>query len=471
MTGKKLHIAAIVFALTTGCGSPGSRSQLSSVHPPPKFSAATDAVTSHVDGWLEDFQDKRLTALVAEAQENNLDLQVSAARLMAAMGTVRVQNAGRLPTVNADLGGARNKRVNTQGFRLTNPKLDTFDIGMRFAWELDLWGKLANRGRAAYADAEAAQEDFNAAQFSLAGTVAKSWFRLIEADLQLRLAESAHASFQTNLTVVEEGFERGIRQALDVRLTRANVASAEAMLRARKRERDVAARLLEVLLGRYPKDEISVAPELPKSTRPIPAGLPSEIIARRPDLLAAERRLASADERLSAAKKDLLPTISLTASGGTSSAALEDLIDPDQNVWRLAANLVQPLFRGGALRGARARSKAQLLEQVATYSQSILLAFQDVENSLANETHFKAQESALKVAAEESIAAEELAWERYDRGLAGIVTLLDSQRRSVNARSSLHAVTRARLQNRVDLYLALGGDFNTPAPNEHSSDE
>jgi NodT family efflux transporter outer membrane factor (OMF) lipoprotein len=462
MNGIKPHIAGLALLLMVGCGSPGDRSHLGSVQSPPAYSAATGQTTSHIDGWLEDFQDRDLNALVAEAQEHNLDLQISAARLMGAMGNARIQNAGRLPTVNGNLGGSRNKRVNTQGFRLTNPTTDTFDIGLSYAWELDLWGKLANRSRAAHADMEAARGDFEAAQLSLAANVAKSWFRVIEADLQLRLAEQAHASFETNLTVVEGGFERGVRQALDVRLTRANVASAEASARARRRERDMAARAFEVLLGRYPRDEIKVAPALPAVTRDIPIGVPSEILVRRPDLAAAERRLAAADERFAEAKKNLLPTISLTGSGGISSSALEDLIDPDQNVWRLAAGLTQPIFRGGALKGAKTRSQALLHEQMAGYSRVVLNAFQEVENALANEAHFAAQESALNVAATESIAAEELAWKQYERGLVGIVTLLDSQRRAVNSRSSLYSISRARLENRVDLYLALGGDYETP---------
>lgn len=449
-------------ALAVGCGAPGNRAHLGKVTAPPAFSTSTAAPEVQRDGWLEDFEDEQLPQLVAEAQQNNFDLMIAATRLVAARGTAQMDNAARLPTVSSDFNAARNKRVSTAGFRLTNPKTDTFDIGLDFAWELDLWGRLANRGRAAYATVEAAQADFVAAQFSLAANTSKAWFRLVEAELQERLARAAWESFRRNLEVVEERFQRGVTTALDVRLTRASVKSSESTMKLRQRERSEAARALEVLLGRYPANGLVVPERLPTIGRPVPVGLPAELLQRRPDLIAAERRLAAADERFKDAEKNRFPTLRLTASGGTSSAALEDLLKPQQNVWRLAAGLVQPLFQGGRLKGERLRADAQLQEQIAIYSRAVLGAFQEVENALTNEALLREQEEALRTAADESRAAEEIAWEQYGRGLVDIITVLESQRRNVTAASSLYTVARVRLQNRVDLHLALGGDFSPP---------
>jgi len=454
-----------------GCGTPGNRAHLADGNPPPAYSSAVGNPDAQLDDWLSDFQDESLRDLVNEAQQNNFNLQISAARLMTAFGAARIENAGRLPSVNANLNSARNKRVAAGGFRLVNPKTDNFDIGLGLTWELDLWGKLANRSRAGQADAEAAKNDFVATQFSVAANTAKLWFGLIEAEMQLNLATKAHTAFAKNLEVVEQGFDRGVREALDVRLTRANVATAEATMMARKRERDTAARSLEGILGRYPADEISVRATLPEITRPIPSGIPSDLLQRRPDLVAAERRLAAADERQTLADKNRLPTLSLTANGGTQSDDLADLLDPNQNVWRLAAGLTAPLFRGGQIAGQRKQAEGRLLEQVATFSQAVLTAFQEVENALANEEHLRQQEAALKTASTESVAAEELAWEQYSRGLVDIITVLDSQRRAVTSQSSLYSISRARLQNRVDLYLALGGDFENPTDAEDNSEE
>jgi multidrug efflux system outer membrane protein len=464
-------IQGLLAVMALGCGAPGNKSHLSKVAAPPTYSTSTASPSPAVDadGWLKDFSDERLPELVAEAQRNNFDLMISATRLMAARGTARMDSSGMLPTVGAGLSGARNKRVSTAGFRLTNPKTDTFDVGLDFAWELDLWGRLANRSRAAYADVEAAQSDFVAAQFSLAANTSKAWFRLVEAAMQYRLAREAFENFGRNLVVVEERFQRGVTTALDVRLTRASLSSAESTLKLRERERGEAARALEVLLGRYPTGGLEVPETLPLITRPIPGGLPAELLQRRPDLVSAERRLAASDERFQDANKNRFPSLRLTASGGTSSAALEDLLDPNQNVWRLASGIVQPLLQGGRLRGERLRADARLQEQIAIYSRTVLGAFQEVENALANELLLREQETALRSASEESRAAEEIAWEQYGRGLADIITVLESQRRHVTAAASLYTVSRVRLQNRVDLHLALGGDF-APAVAVHESE-
>ncbi|MGB0580442.1 MAG: efflux transporter outer membrane subunit [Limisphaerales bacterium] len=470
MNWDSRYFIVLLSVVLAGCGSPGDKSHLSKISAPLSYSASVGSTNNPLDNWIEDFADPQLNALIAEAQEKNLNLQASAARVMAALGTARIENAGRLPSVDAGFNAARNKRVAAAGFALRNPKADTFGLNATFAWELDLWGKLANRSGAARADAEAAGADFVAAQLSIAANTAKLWFALIEAEMQLRLATQAHDSFQKNLEIVEQGFDRGVREALDVRLTRANVASALASIKARKRERDNAARAMEVILGRYPADQISTRTNLPAFHREIPGGLPSQLLERRPDLMAAERRLAAADARKKLAKKSLYPTISLTANGGTSSAVMEDILDPEQNVWRLAAGLTQPIFRGGTLRGGLEVADARLNEQIAVFSQTVLNAFQEVENSLDNEQLLLEQESALKTAATESVAAEEIAWERYNRGLVDIITVLDSQRRAVNAQSSRFAISRARLQNRVDLYLALGGDFCNPSEATGSAD-
>jgi outer membrane protein, multidrug efflux system len=467
----KRNTGIVISLFLLGCGTTGNKAHLGKIAAPPSYSVAVGNPDADIDDWLADFGDTDLRAFVAEAQEHNFDLQISAARLMSAFGLARIDNAGRYPTISGNLNAARNKRVSAGGFALSNNRTDTFDIGLGLAWEVDLWGKLANRSRAATADAEAAQNDFVATQFSIAANTTKLWFALIEAEMQLALATKSHAAFRKNLDVVEQGFNRGVRQALDVRLTRANVASAEATMKARKRERDEAARSLEVLLGRYPADEISVRTNLPEISRPIPGGIPSNLLQRRPDLRAAERRLAATDERNFLAKKNRWPTLSLTANGGTSTSALEDLLDPDQNVWRLAAGLTQPIFRGGQLAGERKRAEGQLLEQVAIFSSSVLTAFQEVENALANEVHLREQETALRTASIESVAAEGLAWEQYNRGLVDIITVLDSQRRAVTSQSSLYSISRIRLQNRVDLYLALGGDFEPSGDAEGNSDK
>lgn len=468
---KKLALSASLLGVLCACKtSSDDRSHLLGVEAPGAFSSASpDGVLSD-QGWLADFDDAKLNELVAEAQRNNHDLRAAAARMKAVAATARATSAGLFPTASGSMGANRNKRSGAAGFRLTNPVNDSFTLNAGVAWELDLWGKIQNRTKAANADFEAATADFQAARLSLAANTVGAWFNAVEAEQQVRLSEQTLKSFQTNLTVIEQGFDRGVNPALDVRLTRANVANARASLRQREQQRDAALRTLETLLGRYPAKRMKASPDLPRIKRDIPIGLPSQLLNRRPDILAAERRLAASDERFKAARMDMLPTISLSANGGTQSSELRDVIDPDSNVWGFAANLAQPIFQGGRLRAIAKSNQANVEAAIANYTQTALNAFREVETALAAGTYLRDRESALKTAAEESAEAEQLAWSEYQRGLVDIITVLDSQRRSFNAHSSLIQISNQRLQNRLNLHLALGGDFE-PALIEISSDD
>ena len=445
-----------------GCASPpADQSALSDVPAPAVFTARAETSEFRQSGWLNDFKDTQLNLLVAEALANNHDLRAAAARLASAQASRRITDSLRYPTVNATAGASRrNLHVEQPDGDLDERKLDSFDLGLNLIWELDLWGKLKNRTQAAMADFEAETALYRSAELSLAANTVKSWYRTVEAELLVALAEDTLRVFEANLAVVEGSFKRGLPdRALDVRLTRANVEAARGTVELRRRVRDAEGRALETLLGRYPADEILITTNLPVLTLDVPPGLPSELLRRRPDIVAAERRLAASLERVKVAKKDLLPTISLTAGAGTSSSDLRDLLDVERILWNVAGNLTQPVFQGGRLVAGIDLEDASSRERLALFSATILNAFLEVETFLAAESFLRGEELALRQAAAESIAAEDLAWQQYQRGLVDIITVLESQRRSFNARSSLINVVNARLQNRINLYLALGGDF------------
>jgi NodT family efflux transporter outer membrane factor (OMF) lipoprotein len=247
---------------------------------------------------------------------------------------------------------------------------------------------------------------------------------------------------------------------LDVHLGRSSQATAEAVLYQRQRQLDGVLRQLEILLGRYPAGATELATELPAVPPPVPAGLPANLVARRPDLVAAERRLAAADARLVVARKALYPRISLTASGGQSSSALGDLLDGDFSVWNLVGNISQPLFQGGRLRGGVDLAQAGTEQALAQYADSVLRAYAEVESALAAAQLLAQQEAAVATAARAAGAARRLAAERYSKGLADLITVLEAQRRAFEAESQLLAVRRQRLQARLDLHLALGGGWS-----------
>ena len=202
---------------------------------------------------------------------------------------------------------------------------------------------------------------------------------------------------------------------------------------------------------------------MPRLPGPVPVGLPSELVARRPDLSSAERRLAAADEQLWKARRSLYPRFSLTAGGGTASDQLSDLVDGDFRVWSLLGNLTQPLFQGGKLRAGVDRAAAGRAELVASYAGLVLAAFSEVESALAAEQHLIERKRHLAEAARQLGAARRLAEDRYRSGLGDYLLVLESQTRELAAEGELLTLRRELLQNRVDLHLALGGGFHPPA--------
>lgn len=460
-------VAGFLLLLAAGCAtSPESQRAQLRVETPANFAASPRTDPFPAASWLADFTDPHLHALVTEALERNFDLQAAAARVEAAAASRRAVASARLPQLGGSAGASRRgTATELPNGDIHHDTVDSFSPGLNLVWELDLWGKLKNRTRAAIADYEAETNLLHAARLSLAANTLKAWFSAVAFELQLRLAEETLAVFEKNLTVVEGSYKRGLpNRALDVRLTRANVEAARSTVEFRRRQRDAAGRSLEVLLGRYPADTLVLTTNLPPLTREVPPGLPADLLTRRPDILAAERRLAASLERVKVARKDLLPTVSLSASGGTASSDLRELLDSDRLFWNVAGNLAQPLFQGGRLRAGVDLADANSRQAVAVFSQTVLTAFREVETFLAAGEFLQREETALEKAAAESVGGEQLAWQQYQRGLVDIITVLESQRRAFNARSSLLNVINDRLQNRLNLHLALGGDFTAASP-------
>jgi outer membrane protein, multidrug efflux system len=444
-----------------------------------------------VTGWLDDFDSRQLKAVVLEAAQRNPDLQALAARLRAAKGRAVLAGADRFPSVSGALDARRAERFETKEVPqqptatgtagATNTTTtqtattqtiqikeftDQLELGLNLSWEIDLWGRLRNRARAGYADYQAVEADFESARLSLAANTAKSWLNVTESERLFELAEKTVASFGETLKSVESTYDRGINDvtAVELALSRSNVASARSNLEARKRERDAAKRSLETLLGYYPRATIESSTELPKLKRSIPVGLPSELLVRRPDIRAVERRYAAAIERVAESRKALLPAVRLTGSTGTSSADFAKLFNRDLLLSTIAGSLSQAIFEGGRLRENVAISKAEQDELAHDYTSAALGAFREVETALAAEQYLEAQAEALREASKEAVFAEDRALSRFQSGLVTFITLLESQRRAFDSRSALIRVENQRLQNRIDLYLALGGDFDTAAP-------
>lgn len=438
---------------------------------PESFAAARSSGTDTklAGDWWRMFGDEQLDARVDAALQHNRNLQSAAARVLAANEQAILAGAPGLPQVDAGLDATRSRRVFVgfpfgTGGGVPNNTATILNANITVRWELDVWGRLASAEAASLADAQAAAADLAAARTSLVAQVCKAHFALVEAEAQLRLAEATERAFAATADDVRDRFRRGVRPALDAWQSQTSLASARADVARRQQTVAAAARNLETLLGRYPSNTLSRAGSLLHELPETPAGLPAQLLSRRPDLAAAERRLAASGCRVDSARAALYPRLSLTASGGTNSSDVEDLVDDDFRVWSLGANLLQPIFRGGALRAEVRRNEAAQMQAIADYGALVLRAFAEVENALDGAKWITDQEAAVRAAAEASARARDLARERYQLGLTDFLNVQDSQQRAFVAESTLLAVQRLRLDNRIDLILALGGGFDSTPP-------
>ena len=469
-------LAALLVLAAGGCLTVPDRSEgPPGMVPPPAWTAPSppvpgpgEPVPGALPGWLRDEDAPGLREAVEEALHHNHDLAAAAARLDAALARARIARGALAPQVSA---GARSnrQRMNFFGLPLPGAKGGVFPVtttswGMSLdvSWEPDLWARLRAERLAARREAEASVADLAGARSSLAAQVAKAWFARIVADRAARIAAEELEVSRETARLVRDRFARGIADAAALHEAERATAEAAAAVDRAARARDLATRQLEILLGRYPSGAAEPKGEPVADLPPVPAGLPAELLSRRPDLAALEARVAAADARLLAARRALYPRISLTASGGTSTRELGDLLDRDYQVWNLVTSIVQPLFQGGRLRGNVRVAEATVRELLHSWTAATLRAFGEVERGLAAEATWRAEREHRVRALEEARAAEALARERWARGLADITTLLDARRRRYAAERALLALDDERVANRIDLWLALGGDLRLP---------
>lgn len=449
---------------------------------PEKWTNPQAMDTDVQSGWITSFQDEKLISLTTEAITQNPNLRATAARLEAAEADSRKAGAPLFPSLDFHATASKSQSLiraaegqpsDVDG--LNRSRNTILSPTLNISWEADVWGRIRSGKAAAMADVQAAQADYDYARLSLAAQTAKSWFSAVEAKVQLDLARENLQSLKQTSDVVRDRFEKGLVEAFDVHLAQSDEASAEALVQLRLDELQRRMRELEVILGRYPGADLEIAEALSPVPPPIPTGIPSQILERRPDLRAAERRIASAVKRVSQAKAARLPKFSLSAGGGTSSDALRDIVDPKHDIWNLALNMVAPILDGGALKADVDRADAERKRVSAQYVETALNAFREVESALNSESLLAHRESSLLVAAEQADLAYTEARQRYSSGLQDLLSVLESQRRALQAHINLASVKQQRLANRVDLHLALGGDFimddtDAPSSKENSQD-
>ena len=408
------------------------------------------------DDWLATFGDEQLNALVAEAIAYNPDLRVAAIQVERAEVYVRLAQAALRPSVGVfGTGGA-----NASGGDLSSA-LQGLMAGV--SWEPDLWGRLRYARNAAQESAASATADYEFGRQSLAATVAKAWFSATLAGLQERHTAAMADSTEDLLDFAQQRQRVGVGDEQEITTARAQLSSLEDTLQEVKLTQTQALRALELLLGRYPAAELEARADLPQLPGAVPTGMPLQILERRPDIVAAERRVAAAFNRVGEAKAARLPSIRLNLSLGVLSSDVLELKDDFENpTLGAGGRLLAPIYQGGALKTQVEIRTLEQKEAVFDYARTALRALGEVEQTLAVEASLATRAELLARVVADDERELELLNHEYRIGQGDLRAV---RRQEIEVRKSqlaLLAVQAAQLTGRVNLQLALGGSFETP---------
>ena len=404
-------------------------------------------------GWVERIGDPLLLELVEEAQRNNRNLQATSAKVERSWALARQAGAGLSQTVSL---AAKTEQT---GLATDDSGPASRSLGLQANWELDLWGRIRAGNQAAALSAQAAEADYVFSQNSLAAAVARAYFLAIESIQQVAVTQKTFEALTETNRIVRVLKEDGMATSQDVALSRSDLASIRSVLAAAQGAQRDALRALEVLLGRYPSAELNVRSGLPDVPPLPPAGLPSTLLERRPDIIAAERAVAAAFNSLDQAKAAQMPRISLTGSIGGASSDLSALLNPANFAWQISTNLLAPLIDGGLRKAQIEQASADQKQAIATYAQTVLEAFEEVENSLDRNLVLQDRDTALHEAADQANHALRIAQLQYSEGETNLLDVLVIQRRVLSAEADLARIKRARLDAWTGLNLAIGGNW------------
>jgi outer membrane protein, multidrug efflux system len=412
--------------------------------------------------WWEIFGDTKLNELETQALQANQNLKASVARVEQARATARVARGELLPSISADPSFTRQRYSPNQVPSFGGMTANTFRAPLDLSYEVDLWGRVRRSFQSARADAQASLANFHNFLLTLQSDVAQNYFALRSLDAEIATVTGTVALRKEQVQLVRSRFEGGVGNELDVARAETELATTQAEAAALAQRRAQLENALAILAGSNPAsfqlaaETNSWNPQLPT----IPAGLPAQLLERRPDVAEAERQLASANAKIGVAKASFFPVLTLTGSGGYVSGDLDSLFKWDSRTWSIGPSLSLPIFAGGRNLANYRRSQAAFDEAVALYRQQVLVAFGDVENSLSGIRYLSEQSEARQRALANARRAADLAEQRYKSGIVGYIEVVDASRDALSAERANVQLAGQRLIASVQLIKALGGGWH-----------
>ncbi len=467
MPSNRAAVSALAVLFAAGCAVGPVYERPASELPAAWKDAPAAGFTVAEPRWWKLYNDPVLDRLVDEALARNQDLVIAAARVDEARATLRITDAEQLPSVDA--GASRDRTRSSERSSTPLPpsvplERNTYRGQLNVAYEIDLWGRLASLSEAARAELLATHAAQETVRLALTAQVVQSYFALLALDAQIEVTRRSLELRERNLALQRLRRDAGVIGDFDLRQLEAEVAAARAQLPALERSRSAEEAALAVLAGRSPRavleDAVARIKDSGELAAPVvPAGLPSDLLLRRPDVVEAEQRLIALNARIGAARAALFPRISLTGFLGTESAALGDLLTGPSRVWQLAFGLAQPIFQGGRLSGEIKAAQARERQAIAQYQKTLQEAFREVRQALAAQ----ARSHEIFAAEGERVAALRdalrLARLRYENGLTSQLEFLDAERNLLQAEVNRIEALRANRAAVADLTRALGGGW------------
>ena len=460
---KQLTLAMLAAGLLGACSLAPTYQQpqapVASVYPTQASEKSGDASAI---GWHEFFPDPRLQALIATALEHNRDLRTAALRIEEARAQYNIQSADLLPNLNATATGSRARtpgRLAQTGIPTVN---SNYQVGLAIpSFELDFFGRVRSLNDAALAQYLATEEASRAARISLVAEVAKAYLTERSLAEQYELARMTLESRESAYRLAKQRFNVGAASALDLRQNEILAQTARASLATLARQRAQAINALTLLVGK-PLEGLPTEHSLAEQNiiTDIPAGMPSDLLVRRPDIRAAEQRLKATNANIGAARAAFFPRISLTASIGTASNELSGLFDAGSRSWLFAPQLVQPIFDAGRNSGNLTLAEVRKNIAIADYERTIQTAFREVADALAARAMLDEQIDAQRAVQDAQAERLRLADLRYKSGVASSLDVLDAQRELFSAQQALIQARQLKLTNAIDLYRSLGGGLS-----------